>query len=238
MPMFEVSYLPYLNGVNTAQVFDHNIEQFNSRYSPSCRLYLTCSRGNLGQEQSAAFFALIDTLSAQIDRIDNITKASPLIMQRAIAYSVTQDYPSAINDLTVLLSGDSTSVLANWQRAVCQAKMNEYNSTAGNDVHLQTLRASDDMTAAINADPRNQYLHYDRGCMNAAMRKYEAAIADFTQAIDIDPFFAEAYYNRGIAYMDAGNIQAATQDLSKAGELGIYDAYSIIKRMTADKKGD
>ena len=238
MPMFEVSYLPYLNGVNTAQVFDHNIEQFNSRYSPSCRLYLTCSRGNLGQEQSAAFFALIDTLSAQIDRIDNITKASPLIMQRAIAYSVTQDYPSAINDLTVLLSGDSTSVLANWQRAVCQAKMNEYNSTAGNDVHLQTLRASDDMTAAIKADPRNQYLHYDRGCMNAAMRKYEAAIADFTQAIDIDPFFAEAYYNRGIAYMDAGNSQAAIQDLSKAGELGIYDAYSIIKRMTADKKGD
>ena len=38
--------------------------------------------------------------------------------------------------------------------------------------------------------------------------------------------------------MDAGNSQAAIQDLSKAGELGIYDAYSIIKRMTADKKGD
>ena len=238
MPMFEVSYLPYLNGVNTAQVFDHNIEQFNTLHSPSCRLYLTCSRNNLGQEQSDAFFALIDTLSAQIDRTQNIRESLPLVMQRAIAYSVTQDYSSAINDLTVVLANDSASVLASWQRAVCQTKMNDYNSSAGNDVHLQVRRATDDITHAIAIDAKNQYLYYDRGCMRAAQRNYEAAIADFTQAIALDPLFAEAYYNRGIAYSDAGKKEEAVQDLSKAGELGIYDAYSIIKRMTADKNGD
>ena len=41
----------------------------------------------------------------------------------------------------------------------------------------------------------------------------------------------EAYYNRGLLLLAEGKILEGTQDLSKAGELGISDAYSIIKRM-------
>ena len=41
---------------------------------------------------------------------------------------------------------------------------------------------------------------------------------------------AEAYYNRALVYLSMEQKEKALPDLSKAGELGIYDAYSIIKQ--------
>ena len=40
---------------------------------------------------------------------------------------------------------------------------------------------------------------------------------------------AEAYYNRGLIHIELNNYQQAYLDLSKAGELGLYSAYSLIK---------
>ena len=40
-------------------------------------------------------------------------------------------------------------------------------------------------------------------------------------------------YNRGLARLSQGDVNRGIADLSKAGELGIYNAYSIIKRMTS-----
>ena len=56
-----------------------------------------------------------------------------------------------------------------------------------------------------------------------------------TQLLDQCIRLAEAYYNRGIARAKSGNKQAGIQDLSKAGELGLYDAYSVIKRLNKAK---
>ena len=67
--------------------------------------------------------------------------------------------------------------------------------------------------------------------MDAAQSKTELDII----AIRIDSNLAEAYYNRGIARSKSGNKQAAIQDLSKAGELGLYDAYAVIKRLNKQK---
>jgi hypothetical protein len=41
---------------------------------------------------------------------------------------------------------------------------------------------------------------------------------------------AEAYYNRGLCHIFAGEKEKGIRDLSKAGEMGLYTAYSIIKR--------
>ena len=47
------------------------------------------------------------------------------------------------------------------------------------------------------------------------------------------PDFAEAYFNRGLTHLSLGDANRGIADLSKAGELGIINAYSIIKRMTS-----
>ena len=59
---------------------------------------------------------------------------------------------------------------------------------------------------------------------------FEHAIRDYTRAIELDANLAEAYYNRGLAYLANKRQEEAIRDLSKAGELGLYQAYSIIKR--------
>jgi hypothetical protein len=41
---------------------------------------------------------------------------------------------------------------------------------------------------------------------------------------------AEAYYNRGLSYLFVNNKESSNRDLSKAGELGLYKAYSIMKK--------
>ena len=53
---------------------------------------------------------------------------------------------------------------------------------------------------------------------------------DFTRALAIDVNLAEAYYNRGLCAIYRKQIEAGISDLSKAGELGLYTAYSIIKK--------
>ena len=68
-----------------------------------------------------------------------------------------------------------------------------------------------------------------------AENELSKAIDDYTIALRIDNRLAEAYYNRGIARAKSGNKQTAILDLSKAGELGLYDAYSVIKRLNKSK---
>ena len=59
---------------------------------------------------------------------------------------------------------------------------------------------------------------------------FKSAIVDYTHAISLNDRFAEAYYNRGLAKIYTGNTDGGVADLSKAGELGMYQAYSVIKR--------
>ena len=40
----------------------------------------------------------------------------------------------------------------------------------------------------------------------------------------------EAYYNRGVAYILSGDYASGIPDLSRAGEMGLYKAYNLIKR--------
>ena len=57
----------------------------------------------------------------------------------------------------------------------------------------------------------------------------------YLKVIRRDPEFAEAYFNRGLTRLSLGDTDRGIADLSKAGELGIINSYSIIKRMTSNQ---
>ena len=57
-----------------------------------------------------------------------------------------------------------------------------------------------------------------------------SALEDFNAACDLRENFAEAYYNKGIIKIQQGYTKEGINDLSKAGELGLYSAYSLIKK--------
>ena len=99
---------------------------------------------------------------------------------------------------------------------------------------LQANNVLTDLSKAIRLSPYNAYLLYNKGNVYASRKDYAAAIDDYSRAIALDSRLAEAYYNRGLAYIDSGKTEEGIRDLSKAGELGLYTAYSLIKRFAKE----
>lgn len=91
-----------------------------------------------------------------------------------------------------------------------------------------------DYDRVIKLNPDFVYAYFNRGNLRCAQRDYRAAVLDYNEAIKRDPDFAEAYFNRGLTRLYLGDTERGIADLSKAGELGIINAYNIIKRMTSD----
>ena len=87
-----------------------------------------------------------------------------------------------------------------------------------------------DLEAAEKLMPSNEYIMYNRGCAYLSAKDYNNAELFFGKAISINPKFAEAYYNRALARIPLSKKTEALADLSKAGELGLYEAYSAIKQ--------
>jgi tetratricopeptide (TPR) repeat protein len=90
-----------------------------------------------------------------------------------------------------------------------------------------------DYNTVIQQDPSFTYAYFNRANFRCWQRDYRAAILDYNEAIRRNSEFAQAYFNRGLARLLQGDATRGIADLSKAGELGIAEAYSIIKNMTS-----
>ena len=88
-----------------------------------------------------------------------------------------------------------------------------------------------DYERVLNLDPKFIYAYFNRAEILNIQKDYRGAISDYTEAINLEPQFAEAYFNRGLSRLSVGETTAGLDDLRKAGELGIVESYSIIKRM-------
>jgi tetratricopeptide (TPR) repeat protein len=89
---------------------------------------------------------------------------------------------------------------------------------------------ADDFSRVISLDPKMSFAWYNRGNIKNRMRNFEGALNDYSQALSLNPDFAEAYYNRALTLIYLGRTADACYDLSKAGELGVQEAYNVIKR--------
>ena len=232
LPMFSLSFLRPVYDVKTQIPYEESVEAFNTR-SKSRPVYISCDQSKLGEDRMRQTFAFIDSLSTAIDASKSTVNVKPLLFLRAIAYSSIQNFENAIDDLGIYLQIDSTSSLAYWQRAVCQAKMNEFNAAQGTNIELQMANVLGDLSDAIKLAPKNGYLYYNRGTLYALRNDNQRAIDDYTRAIQLEQNLAEAYYNRGLVYIRLKRVDEAITDLSKAGELGLYQAYSVIKKYTS-----
>ena len=156
-------------------------------------------------------------------------KTKNLLLQRAVAHTVVQNFGDAVDDLTTAIAIDPDFALAYWQRGVCAAAINELSNTQGMEAKIKEANALYDLNKALELIPDDPYIHYDRGNLYFSQGEYAKAIEDYDIAIKAN-HLPEAYYNRGLAYIHNGNQQQGIADLSKAGELGIYSAYGMIKK--------
>ena len=70
----------------------------------------------------------------------------------------------------------------------------------------------------------------NRGNAKYNLGDHTGAIADFSKAIELDPTDFNSYLNRGYAKYNLGDKAGACLDWNKAGELGLGNAYDLIKK--------
>ena len=88
---------------------------------------------------------------------------------------------------------------------------------------------------SISVAPELAEAYYNRAYAYAMQKKYGEAIADLDTAVTMRPSFSQAYFNRGVLHVFIGDNDKAIPDFSKAGELGEFSAYSIIKKIQKKK---
>jgi tetratricopeptide (TPR) repeat protein len=231
LPMYGLTFVRPNDELKKDHIYDAVVETFNQQ-SRSHRLYLTCDQTSVSEENMKQIFNYIDSLSTAIDATKKTSDVKSLLFFRAVAYTSIQNFDNAIDDLSIALQIDSTLTLAYWQLAVCQAKINEFNAAQGTNTDLQAANVVGNLSDALKFLPNDAFLYYNRGNFYAQRGDYQRAVDDYTRAIALEGNLAEAWYNRGLALIYLKRETEGIADLSKAGELGLYQAYSIIKQKT------
>jgi tetratricopeptide (TPR) repeat protein len=91
-------------------------------------------------------------------------------------------------------------------------------------------KALSDFNETILREPDFTYAYYNRAYVKYKLQDYKGAVDDYSHIIRIDPDFAEAFYNRGLLLFRLHDNLNACRDFSKAGELGLTEAYIVIKQ--------
>ncbi len=148
-----------------------------------------------------------------------------------------QSTDDALEDFSRAIELDNTFYPAYFMRSVAKIKQLDYQKSEekltnelSNSSVVDYEVVMNDLKRVIQLAPDFVYAYYNRARLHFDLKDFPAAIADYTEAIKLYPEFAEAYFNRGIIHIFLGNNKEGIADLSKAGELGIANSYSIIKR--------
>ena len=229
-PPFFISTHSAPSGLVQLTPYADFVNQYNEKHHIPHTIYLTTRDTPL----AAADIEDIHKESAHLS-----DKSSDLL-SRAIYCALEHDYQSSLKFLDNKLSKSPQDIFSLFLRSTVRARQafsHQTTAVAENSVipshntgkAMPFTLAIRDLDYAISLSNHTACLYYNRACLRAAINELTSAIDDFTQAIKLNPELAEAYYNRGILYANQGNYTQGFQDLGKAGELGLYTAYSLIK---------
>ncbi len=87
-----------------------------------------------------------------------------------------------------------------------------------------------DMKKAADIVPALPYIYYNLGNLYCLSSEHINSIENYTKAIELYPYMGDAYFNRGLVLIYLKDKEKGCIDLSRAGELGVQDAYGVIKK--------
>ena len=149
-----------------------------------------------------------------------------VFVNRGDLWSGVEEQQKAIFDFTSAISVNNKDELAYFNRAKELAKIGMIE------------QAIDDYSIAIILNPSNIEYYFLRGGLKVGAAEFLGAAADYTKIISLQPDNGNAYYNRGICYANINLKDNACDDLNRAGELGFFEAYEVIRKfcMKEEKK--
>ena len=242
-PMFVLSYYSTPSELKLKQNYIKDIDDINASRILRFKVVVTNNEQILTDNKDIE--AHFESIQYYNSYLATHTPRALDYFGRALDFSVTRNYNSAIADLDKAIALTPNFAMAYFLRAVArynQLKIDDFASEplkGGADIakisamnrHSVLMSVVADWDKLISLQPRLAIAYFNKGNTLLEMQDYVEALKCYDKAIQLDVTLGEAYYNRGYVYLKMGNKDAGVADLSKAGELGIVPSYNLLKRL-------
>ena len=230
---------------------DSEIEKFSSEIPLPVELNSTKNSTNLPDNYHMKLAQIMEELSDKEKAKVQGAEISKLYFAKAVADGVENRYNSALENYTQAIKNEPEQTFYYINRGALQAEMIDFISSMENNVQILTLDNSGaararvkerstmnydyapaihDMNKAAKLMPKLPFTYYNLGNLYCLSSDLPEAINQYTRAIELYPALSQAYFNRGLVLIYLKDKEKGCIDLSKAGELGVQDAYSVIKK--------
>ena len=160
--------------------------------------------------------AAIGQSDASTDAYDHLYKAFYLMNRSVLRAEMIDFIASMQSNVQVLTMDDSRNT---------RARVKEHVST-----DYDYSEAIADAKAAIEILDNIPYLYFNLGNLCCLSSEHLASIENYSRAISLFPYMGDAYFNRGLVLIYLKDKEKGCIDLSRAGELGVAEAYAVIKK--------
>jgi tetratricopeptide (TPR) repeat protein len=256
--VFGLTFYPGDTLVHRLRYFNMEVDAFNRKAIIGRTLKIANQEQELDRQDAAYVFEKINTLSESIKPGSNPDN-EPLLLARGTLFNTVANLNNALDDFNRIIDLKPDNYLAYFNRAYTRYKMVEMMRAVEAEIpdsqeslrigaigarQTQTAQGTErrildfdliinDLEKVIELNPQFTFAHFNLGMIQAIQRNFDAALEHFSKSIEINPDFAEAWFNRGLTRIFLEQETEGTLDLSKAGELGIFKAYNVIKRYGA-----
>ncbi|MBO5815181.1 MAG: tetratricopeptide repeat protein [Bacteroidales bacterium] len=138
-------------------------------------------------------------------------------LNRGVLRAEMIDFISSIESNVQVLSMDDSG---NTRARVKDQVIRQYDYTD----------AIEDVKRAAEIVPDLPYVYYNLGNLYCLSSEHVNSIENYTKAIELYPYMGDAFFNRGLVLIYLKDKEKGCIDLSRAGELGVQDAYGVIKK--------
>ena len=209
-------------------------------------LTLSCRESNIAPD------TLVMLDKQYVQELNASNPAWTVLFERAVTQSLIKQYTNSVSTYSSAIELNPSNPFLYLNRSTTRAEMIDFISSIDNSYQRITIESDPakrlqnsqsrtynydeaiaDLNKAAKLYPDFPYTYYNRANLMALSGKLPEAYNDYTKAIELNPAFAEAYYNRGLVQIFMKDTRKGCLDMSKAGELGIPEAYEILKHYTA-----
>ena len=170
---------------------------------------------------------------------------------RGMTQALLKQYTNAVGALSTAITLSPRNPFLYIARSAVQAEMTDFISSMDNGYSRispesdRSARMRDaartydydeaisDLNKAAKLNPNLPCIYYHRGNLFALSGRFPEAFEEYSHAIALDPGLAEAYFNRGLVQIYMKDTRKGLLDISKAGELGIGEAYDLLRLYSA-----
>lgn len=248
-PAFSLSFFSADTLLPNAPYYSPSVVKFNALGLAERKMVVT-NRDVASDEVSAKVFTMIGSVNK---RLEQDPWDASLYLLRGTLYAIVMNYNSALTDFSACLIKEPDNVVALFNRAAARYKMVETIRDMDSDGYqamdgdlmggARNIRGEvtvmdydlvmQDLQKVVELEPDNEFAYYNMSLVFCQRKEFKRALELLDKAIGIYDQFAEAYFNRGIIKIHKGMEDDGVADLSRAGELGMFKAYNVIKRYKA-----